>query len=54
MLSDPGRRQEDPLRLRLRPHACATVLADLVAQGRFEHGDVEFLLAEQGKLAALL
>ena len=28
--------------------------ADLVAQGRFEHGDVEFLLAEQGELAAVL
>jgi hypothetical protein len=35
MLSDPGRRQEDPLRLQLRPDACATVSADLVAQGRF-------------------
>ena len=47
VLADPDRRQEDPLGLQLRPHACATVLADLVAQGRFEHGNVEFLLAER-------
>ena len=54
MLSDPGRRQEDPLRLQLRPRACATVPADLVAQARFEHGYVKFLLAEQSELAAVL
>jgi hypothetical protein len=30
------------------------VAADLVTQARFEHGYVEFLLAEQGKLAGRL
>jgi hypothetical protein len=53
VLADWGHRQ-DPLGLQFRPHACALVLADLVAQARFEHGDGEFFLAEQSKLAAVL
>jgi hypothetical protein len=54
MLSDPGRGQEDPLSLPFRPHGGAVLLADLVAQGRLEHRDVEFILAEQSELAAVL
>jgi hypothetical protein len=54
VLSDPSRRQEDPFGLQFRQHTFAAVLLDLVAEGRFEHGDVEFLLAEQSKLAAIL
>jgi hypothetical protein len=54
VLPNPGRSQEDPLGLQIRPHASATVLTDLVAQGRFEHGGFEFFLAKQGQLAALL
>jgi hypothetical protein len=48
VLPDPDRCQEDPLGLQFRRHARVGVSADLVAQAGFEHGDVEFLLAEQG------
>ena len=46
--------KQDSLGFQIRPHVGVAVLADLVAQGCFEHGDVEFLLAEQRELAALL
>src|SRR5579875_893075 len=49
VLPDPGRGQQDPFGFR-----SGRVLADLLAQFGLEHGDVEFLLAEQGKLAAVL
>jgi len=54
VLADPGSCEQDPLGFQVRPHAAAVVLGDLVAQARFEDGDVKFFLAEQRRPESVL
>ena len=54
VLADPGGGQHDPLGLQHRPRCGTAITGELVAQGRFQHGDIELVLAEQGQLPSVL
>jgi hypothetical protein len=54
VLADPSRGQHDPLGLQHRSHRATAIAGQLVAQGCFQHRDVELFLAEQGQLPAML
>jgi len=53
VLPDPRRSHQNPFGIKLRQLACICVPDDPIAEVRFEHRDVEFLLAEQNQLAAI-
>jgi hypothetical protein len=48
MLSDPGRRQQNPFGLQLGPRAFGGMPGDLTTQFGLQHREIELLLAEQG------
>jgi hypothetical protein len=54
VLAHPRGGQHDPFSLQHRPRRLTAIAGQLVAQGRLQHGDVEFVLAEQGQLPAVL
>ena len=54
MLPDAGRCQQNPLGIPLGPDTPGSMARDLLPQARVQHGEVELILAEQGKLAAVL
>ncbi len=54
MAADAGRCQQNPFGLPLGPDTPGSMAGDLLPQVRVQHGEVELLLAEQGKLVAVL
>ncbi len=54
MLPDPGRGQDDPFGILLWPVTFGGATGDLVPQGALEYRRAQLVLAEEGKLAAVL
>ena len=54
MLSDAGRSQDDPFGNSVWPVTLGGAVGNLIPQGALEYRRAQFVLAEEGKLAAVL
>jgi len=54
VLSDAGRSQDDPLGISVWPVTLGGATGNLIPQGALEYRRAQFVLAEEGKLAAVL